>query len=175
MPRKRKIKTGRREQYVIDSETGEMTTSIYDGDHIVRKEQIEHYLKYDDKFYSGKEFVKVFPRVIPLLAKKLTAPELNFLFLVIPYVSYNDNILKCDNKILNMKMLSEIVNTYSYNNIRKIIPSLISKDVMKQHKMEVNDINEKCYIINPYIAGKGRSINRKVIELFENSDWNGLE
>jgi len=156
---------------------GEVIQKIDEGYRITSKEQDEHQKEYDDNFYKGKGFVKVFPEMIPMLEDKLTSNEFAFLFQLIPYVSYKDNILRHNGRILDMKDLSEIMKNYTYDAVRKIIPSLIKKGVLGVHKTGCADkpnVMIKCYTVNPHIIGKGNTINRTITGLFEKSGWNKI-
>jgi hypothetical protein len=63
----------------------------------------------------------------------------------------------------------------THEGVRKVIVSLISKGVLGEHKTGSIDnpkILNKCITVNPYIFMKGHSMNRTIIGLFENTEWN---
>jgi hypothetical protein len=63
----------------------------------------------------------------------------------------------------------------THEGVRKVIVSLISKGVLGEHRTGSIDnpkIINKCITVNPYIFMKGCQMNRTIIGLFENSEWN---
>jgi hypothetical protein len=174
----KKIKSRENDQYlVVDSESGEVIGTIGYGDHIVRKEQLQH-LKQQalyEPFNEGRNFVKVFDGALPLLADKLTAGELAFVIKLLPFISYNDGILRNKNRsATQLKDLAQYMKL-SHEGVRKVVVSLISKGVLGEHRtgsVDKPNVIHKCITVNPYIFMRGNKMNKTIIGLFEKTDWN---
>jgi len=161
---------------IVNPNTGEFIDTYGEGDKIVHKEQSEHLQKYITNFNKGESFVKVFDKYIPVLGKKLTNPEFGIVMRLIPYVSYQDNVLRNNKKVLTIQEISELMDMkYDYG--RKIIASLIKKGVLGIHKTGCIDkpkVMIKTIVANPYIFVRGIEINRVVAGLFEKTGWDKI-
>lgn len=160
--------------WMVIDQNGEVVNKIREGDKIVRKETQEHLSRYIDNFNKGKNFVKIYDDMMPILDEKLTANEYKLFMQLIHYVSYKDNILRYENKILDMKDMSELIKSYSYDAVRKIVPSLIKKGLIGVHKTgcaERPSLILKCYTVNPYVIYRGTTMDRDISGLFEKSGW----
>jgi len=162
---------------IINPHNGELVGKLREGDKVVTKEQSEHQQKYVDNFNKGEKFLKIYEKAMPILAKKLKYNEFTFLMQLLPYVSYKDNILRYENKVLDMQDLSTLLPEYSYDTVRRIVPSLIRKGVLGIHKtgcLDRPNIIIKCYTVNPFIVTKGTTMDRTIIGLFEKSGWDKI-
>jgi hypothetical protein len=176
MGKNKKLKTVTSEKYlVVNDSTGEVVDTINPGDRIVRDKQIKHCKEYDDNFNKGESFVKIFDKTLFLLVEKLTNGEIAFVIKILPYISYNDGILRDEEKkIININDLAERMEM-TYEGVRKVVASLISKGVLGEHRTGSIDnpkIINKCLTVNPYIFLKGKQMNKTIIGLFENTEWN---
>lgn len=162
---------------VIETRTGELVTSLDYGDSIRRKQQDEHYQEFDDNFKKGEKFVKIFDDSLDYLIENLTNGEIAFVIKLLPYISYDDGILRDKKKrILGINDIADKLKM-SHEGVRKVVIALISKGVLGEHKTGSIDnpkILNKCITVNPHIFMKGRKMNRTIIGLFENSQWNSL-
>lgn len=160
---------------IVSTESGAIVGTMEYGDKITKHKQIEHYEEFDDTFNKGENFVKIFDKSLLLMADKLTNGEIAFVIKLLPYISYKDGILRDeDKKILSITDLSKKMDL-THEGVRKVVTSLISKGVLGEHKtgsIDNSKILNKCITVNPFIFMKGRQMNRTIIGLFENSDWN---
>lgn len=160
--------------YIVDK-YGEILGTLGYGDKVIREEQMKHYEEFDDSFNKGENFVKIFNKTLNKLATKLTNGEIAFVIKLLPFISYNDGILRDENKkIVDLNDLSEYMGL-THEGVRKVIVSLISKGVLGEHKTGSIDnpkILNKCITVNPFIFMKGKQMNRTIIGLFENTEWN---
>lgn len=157
--------------HVINCETGEITTGIYEGDSILRKESKDAYNRINSSvkvsetlIWNMSNFMKMNTLEVRLWMDDLSQPEKAFLFSIVPYVSYDDCHLQ------NHK--GEDVGTEDLVNITKMsrgllyetIRSLIKKDILYRGKNSKN----RQYFVNPWLFCKGNRINRVLKTMFKN-------
>jgi len=159
---------------IVDPETGEIIDQINAGDSIMRLESKKIDEKYQRNFNKGESFLKIYDSVMPDLLKYLTKTEFSCSMLLLPYISYEDCILKKNNgSVINLKDIPEMFDL-SYDRSRKIIKSLINKGVIgifETGYKENPNKKFKCYAFNPFIASKGTTINKTVVTMFSESQW----
>lgn len=122
--------------------------TLEDGDKILRKGMLE-YLKgsTDEVKYH---FIKINPKIFDKYCKKYS---------ILPYltchIGYMDNICCYDNgKIIRLKDLSKVCEV-SETTIKRQLKGLIADDII--HKVPYKK-NQKCLMINPYFAMRGKRI-----------------
>lgn len=122
--------------------------TLEDGDKILRKGMLE-YLKgsTDEVKYH---FIKINPKIFDKYCKKYS---------ILPYltchIGYMDNICCYDNgKIIQLKDLSKVCEV-SETTIKRQLKGLIADDII--HKVPYKK-NQKCLMINPYFAMRGKRI-----------------
>lgn len=118
-----------------------------DGDRILRKGVLE-YLK--DTADIKYHFIKINPKIFDKYCKKYS---------ILPYltchIGYMDNICCYDNgKIIRLKDLSKVCEV-SETTIKRQLKGLIADDII--HKVPYKK-NQKCLMINPYFAMRGKRI-----------------
>lgn len=118
-----------------------------DGDRILRKGVLE-YLK--DTADIKYHFIKINPKIFDKYCKKYS---------ILPYltchIGYMDNICCYDNgKIIRLKDLSKVCEV-SETTIKRQLKGLIADDII--HKVPYKK-NQKCLMINPYLAMRGKRI-----------------
>ena len=116
--------------------------SLEDGDRILRKGTLEYLNDTTDIKYH---FIKINPKIFDKYCKKYS---------ILPYltchIGYMDNICCYDNgKIIRLKDLSKVCEV-SETTIKRQLKGLIADDII--HK------NQKCLMINPYLAMRGKRI-----------------
>lgn len=129
---------------------------LSDGDKVVRKGVLQYLSETIDIRYH---FIKINPIIYGKMANKY--PILNDL---IEYLGYMDNVLSFKNgKPLEMKNLPSICNK-SLSTIKRQIKGLIEEDVI--HKIK-DDRKRNVFIINPFVAMRGRKIYLSLYEEFK--------
>lgn len=173
----RKIKA-----HVISAETGEVTSCLYEGDRIQRKESMEAYRKFDvsgNNKEAGKEaneklsetlvwnmtnFMKMNTTEVRLWMDDLSQAEKAFLFSIVPCVSYDDCHLQMpDGSDIGTEDLVKITKL-SRGLVYETIESLIKKDILYKGKNSKN----RQYFVNPWLFCKGNRINRVLKTMFKN-------
>lgn len=159
---------------IINEETGEIIDHIYEGDSILRDKSKEVNEKYERNFNKGESFLKVYDKVMPELRSKLSKTELSTTLMLLPYISYEDCILKNDDgSVIKLPDFQNLLGL-SYDRTRKIIKSLTTLGVLGMFETgckEKPKVMFKCYVFNPYIASKGTTINKSVAGLFAETKW----
>ena len=118
-----------------------------DGDRILRKGTLEYLNDTTDIKYH---FIKINPKIFDKYCKKYS---------ILPYltchIGYMDNICCYDNgKIIRLKDLSKACDV-SETTIKRQLKGLIADDII--HKVPYKK-NQKCLMINPYLAMRGKRI-----------------
>lgn len=177
MKQTKDIKLEENDFAIVNPQNGELVGKISEGDRILSNKQNEHEKEYIANFNRGETFVKVYDKYIPVLGQKLTNPELGIVMRLLPYISYQDNILRNNKKVLTTQEISELLGM-KYDYTRKIISSLIKKGVLGVHKTGCIDkpkVLIKTLVANPYIFVRGTEINRIVAGLFEKTGWDKIQ
>jgi hypothetical protein len=159
---------------IINETTGEIIDHLYEGDSILRDKSKDANEKYIRNFNKGESFLKIYDRVMPELCEKLSKAELSTAMMLLPYISYDDCILKHgDGSIIKLQDFPDLLGL-SYDRVRKIIKSLTTLGVLGIFETgckEKPKLMFKCYVFNPYIASKGTTINKSVAALFAETKW----
>lgn len=158
--------------YVID-DFGVILNEIYEGDKIVTPKQDEYKAKHIIGFQKKEAFVKVLTNPIISLFKELPTKEFAVAMAIMPFISYKDGILRYNNQIVDVKTISDVLGE-NYETFKKIIPSLIKRDILKRITRQSDTYQNKtkrCLVVNPYIYLRGQDIDKEIVSLFENSKW----
>ena len=165
---------------VVSVETGEIVDEIYTGDKIVhQKDKVETDIIYD--FNSDKPFVKLYLGVTKL-RKYLTPGEFAITISLADFICYDDCILRKgghkNGKVLTMKDLAEEMDL-NYDYLRKTFSTLRKKGIISLYEignknnskdMKLSDI-PKGIVVNPHIFTKGTNLNKTILGMFSDSDW----
>lgn len=121
--------------------------SLNAGDKVLRKGTIDYLQDTTDIKYH---FIKINPKIFDKYCKKYS---------ILPYltchIGYMDNICCYDNgKIIRLKDLSKVCEV-SETTIKRQLKGLIADDII--HKVPYKK-NQKCLMINPYFAMRGKRI-----------------
>lgn len=152
---------------VINTETGERLTEIFDGDRIIRGSSIEA-LKELESAPKGETFTKLYHKVVPMIARcKLSSAEWAiFLYLGsnLRYVSnvskyYNGKLITRENLQRDLK-LPEIT-------VKRSVLKLIKEGLI----IEARTIEGKVFVVNPFVLSVGERVSKTVYDLFRKSRW----
>lgn len=152
---------------VINTETGERLTEIFDGDRIIRGSSIEA-LKELESAPKGETFTKLYHKVVPMIAHcKLSSAEWAiFLYLGsnLRYVSnvskyYNGKLITRENLQRDLK-LPEIT-------VKRSVLKLIKEGLI----IEARTIEGKVFVVNPFVLSVGERVSKTVYDLFRKSRW----
>lgn len=163
---------------IFINDSGEILAEFYEGDivSIRRKEQQEYANNHYIGFSKGESFVKlIVNNVIPLF-RELSKPEYAVAMALTSFISYDDCIIRFNNKVLDVKDIHRLLNgtqeNKGYENTRRIINNLIKKEVLiYDYTFNNNNKRIKCLIANPYIFFKGSDILKRSADLFKDSKW----
>lgn len=152
---------------VIEMETGEFLTEIFDGDRIIRASSIEA-LKELESAPKGETFTKLYRSVIPMIAGcKLSAAEMIVFMYLASNLRYISNVAKFQNgklitrdNIQHELKLSEIT-------VKRSLYRLMKEGLI----VEASTIEGKVFIINPFVMSVGGKISKTVYDLFRKSKW----
>lgn len=166
--------------HVVSAETGEITTELYEGDRIQRKESVEAYSKFcgsnkctseettkkfnETLIWNMSNFMKMNTTEVRLWMDDLSQAEKAFLFSIVPCVSYDDCHLQMpDGSDIGTEDLVKITKL-SRGLVYETIESLIKKDILYKGKNSKN----RQYFVNPWLFCKGNRINRVLKTMFKN-------
>lgn len=144
-------------KYIVN-EDGEILEEI-DGYKLLKGSS----LRYLTETTSVKiPFVKFNPKVLEELENIEETVKL------LSYIEYKSNVLcyKNGKLIKNMKSLGKIFSKnkdVGYRKVRK----LLEEDVIRKYK----DESGTSFVFNPYIAHRGKRINKVSVNLFKSSKW----
>jgi hypothetical protein len=161
--------------HVVNKETGEITTEIYDGDSILRKESKEAHKKFENAKNESKKvsetlvwsmtnFMKMNTVEVRLWMDELSQAEKAFLFSIVPCVSFDDCHLQTHSgEDIGTEDLIKIANM-SRGLLYETIKSLTQKDIIYRGKNSKN----RQYFVNPWLFCKGNRINKVLKTMFKN-------
>ena len=160
--------------FILNPETGEVGTPIHEGDRIVPKRQIEESCQ-KIQFGKGRRYIKVFNDTIDAMG--LSLAERGFITYLLKFISYTDNVLRYDNKILDVKTIAILLDR-EYESTRQLTKKLIDKGILAIIKVSSPTFVKsqsnhmlKAYIFNPYIATKSVTLDKTVYDIFTNAGW----
>lgn len=143
------------ELYLVDNnlevieiiKEGQRFATLDDGDKVIRKGVLQYLNDTTDIKYH---FIKINPKIFDKYCKKYS---------ILPYltchIGYMDNICCYDNgKIIRLKDLSKVCEV-SETTIKRQLKGLIADDII--HKVPYKK-NQKCLMMNPYLAMRGKRI-----------------
>ena len=124
-----------------------------------KKDDNSKYMNWDLKHYS-----KTNTDELRLLLPELNKNERIVLFSLLPYVGYDDCLLRHMNgKELNIESIAK-VSSLSVSTVEKVVESLRNKDILYKGK---NSRNVQ-YFINPWICSRGNKLNKVLRTMFKN-------
>lgn len=179
------IRTSNDTEIWINSKTGEykelqkgQRLEVFDaGDRHIKGSSINSYKKIKSTIEEAKlkngdiymswnleHYAKTNTDELKLLLPDLESSEKVVLFSILPYVGYDDCLLKYTNgKELNIESIAKI-SGLSVATVKNVVASLKSKDVLYKGR---NSRNVQ-YFINPWICARGSLLQKTLKSMFRN-------
>lgn len=152
---------------LIDSETGQVLTTLNDGDRIVRASSSESIAAFET-IPQGESFTKLYQQIVPTLVNcDLSAAELMLFMHLAVNLRYKSNVAKYSNGRLITRENLQSDLKMSEPTVKRSIRKLIYFGLI----VEAKTIEGNVFIVNPYIVMVGDKINKTVFELFRKSKW----
>ena len=109
-------------------------------------------------------------KTMETLKKTLTIDEITFLTLLIPYIS-DDHFLEYNDERLDVKDFTNLINNYTYNDIKQLVFSLVRNRVLTECKVGNCNTNiiKTFYMVNEDVLSKEMSL-----EEYINDEWMGF-
>ena len=146
--------------------TGEVVGQLNEGDRIYRSKS-DDYLKSTVELNRGEPYAKLYIRPMFELAKALSGSEMQMVYYLLSYLSYDSGIVMQNNgKPLSRQIIAQEINL-AVKTVDKILRSLHQKQVIGKH----NNGREVHFTMNPWLFMRGKRINKTLYELFKNSRW----
>lgn len=156
-------------RYIIDEE-GEIVDVINEGDSILRGNSKKYIIKQNEneKLPKDIQFVKMFKSSLPQLASEgLTIPESKVFFYLLENVRYESNVAKYgtgklitrDDICFDLKLPT--------SNVQRAVVRLCQKGLIAIAKIDIG----KVFIVNPFVAMRGVSIDKTTYDLFKKTKW----
>lgn len=165
---------------IVKIDAGEVVDNLCIGDKVIKKDKQKNKEKflseYDINFNKDRKFVKMFEFDYEML-KELNGAESLFLIRLIPFISYDDGIVRRGGRLNGKRLdMNDLVDELdiSYDKVRRAISSLTKKGILKTCKIacvESPSVTIKSIIVNPYIIMRGTKMSRNTIELFSDTKW----
>ncbi len=138
---------------------------LYEGDSIHRAES-KKYLNRTTKVEESP-FIKAYTKPMTMLARSLSGPEMNMVYYLGQYISFESGALKHVNgELLHREFIAKEMGQ-SERTVDRILQSLKSKKIISHNYVG----KEVQYFVNPWIFIKGTRVNKTLYEMFKNSDW----
>lgn len=149
-----------------DDKTPVRTVDLFEGDAVLR-DASKKYLKRTMDITGESPFVKTYTKPLTQLARQLSGAEMNMVYYLLPYISYESGALKHQNGKLLTRAFIALEMGQSERTVDRILQSLKSKKVISHNYVG----KEVQYFVNPWLFMKGQRINKTLYEMFKNSDW----
>lgn len=161
----------------IELQEGQRLEILEKGDRYIKKNSINSYKKVkpiieEAKLKNGEmymswnleHYAKTNTDELKLLLPELESSEKVVLFSILPYVGYDDCLLKYSNgRELNIESIAKI-SGLSVATVKNVVANLKSKDVLYKGK---NSRNVQ-YFINPWICARGSLLQKTLKSMFKN-------
>jgi hypothetical protein len=139
---------------------------VYPGDRVIRKQSID-YLNSTIEINKNEPYTKAFIKPMFTLARSLSGSELQMVYCLLPYISYESGLLMHPNgRALTRECISDATGL-GLKTVDRILKSLQDKKVIGKH----NSGREIHITVNPWLFMRGKRINRTLYEFFKNSRW----
>lgn len=151
---------------MMDYETGSDAGELYEGDRIIRKQSID-YLQSTTEILPNEPYAKAFLKPMFQIAKTLKGTELQMVYFLLPYLSYESGMLKHPNgQPLHRNYIAEKTEL-SLSSVDRILQKLKENRIISRNVTG----NEVQYFMNPWLFMRGKRINKTLYEMFKNSEW----
>ena len=155
--------------YKIVNDDGEIVGELGEGDRIIRKNSLDHLRAEESKIsLSGDAFVKMFNSALPQLSScGLSIAESRIFFYLLENVRYESNVSKYDNgKLITRENLCQDLEIHK-SNVSRCITGLCNRGLIAIAKIDIG----KVFIVNPFVAMRGNSIDKTTYDLFKKTRW----
>ena len=132
---------------------------------------------YAINFKKGDAFVKIFTDTVIDLFKEMSSKEFAVALAITPFISYKDGILRYNNKIADVRVISDVLQE-NYETFRRTISSLEEKGILAKVERQSDTYQnktKKCIAVNPYIFLKGQDIEKDIVNKFKDTKWANLQ
>lgn len=154
------------DRFICDFETGCDAGELYPGDRILRKNTVD-YLSRTVEIMANEPYTKVYNRPMFSIAKSLTGSELQMVYFLLPFMSFESGMLKTRNgQPLNRKQIAERTGL-SINTVDRLLQGLKEKQIIGRNVVG----REVQYFMNPYLFMRGKRINKTLHDMFKNTVW----
>jgi hypothetical protein len=152
---------------VVETETGEKLTEIYDGDRIVRGNSIEA-LKELESAPDGETFTKLYHKVLPMLAqRKLSSAEWAIFLYLGTNIRYISHVSQYRNgRLITRESLQKDLDLPEVT-VKRSILRLIKEGLI----IEARTLEGKVFVVNPFVVSVGGRVSKTVYDLFRKSKW----
>lgn len=152
---------------IIDSETGEVITTLNEGDRIIRSKSVDSYSELEDA-PKNETFTKLYHKIVPFMVEcDLSASELMIIMHLAVNLRYLSNVAKYPNGKLITRANLQSDLQLSEPTIKRSIYRLIKVGLI----VEASTVEGKVFVVNPYVVMVGDKINKTVFDLFRKSKW----
>lgn len=154
-------------QVIFSPVTGEKTGEIYQGDRIYRKKS-DDYLKNTVEILANEPYTKAYHKVMFAVSNGLTGTELQMVYTLLPFLSYESGMLKHGNN--GQPLTRSYISVYtglSLKTVDRIMAGLKEKQVIGRNVVG----REVQYFMNPWLFMRGKRINKTLHDMFKNSHW----
>ena len=150
----------------MDYETGAEDNVMYKGDRILRKKSLE-YLQDTTEILHDEPYAKAYLKPMFQIAKTLKGTELQMVYFLLPFLSYESGMLKHPNgQPLNRTYIAKETGL-SINSVDRILQKLKEKRIISRNVTG----HEVQYLMNPWLFMRGKRINKTLYDIFKNSEW----
>lgn len=144
----------------INSNTGEVSEIKYKFNNIPEDKTV---------FNKSGLFAKCYEAAMDYLLDNLTDVEIRIVMRMIQMSRMNSNSLEPLN---NSTKQSEIASTFNIhrNHVTRIFNNLLKHGVYAEFKFGAKGKIKHYWVLNPYIAFKGKTISKALVDLFRETD-----
>lgn len=151
---------------VVDPKTGEIETTINDGDRIVRKRSTD-LLNETVSFNQSEYFAKIYTNVLPEVIAELSPQECKLLLALVQYLRKDSGVLKQKNgRPITVEGISR-TSKIGKRTVERAIAGLKEKDIIQSVKRPQG----RYLLLNPYVIMNGRRIDKTSLDIFYKSRW----
>lgn len=156
-------------KHIFDDETGEYIP-LEEGSRIVRPNSLKYLRSLNNKMEPPKdeEFLKLFKLALPELTSiGLSVPESRVFFYLLENVRYESNIAKYSNgRLITRDHIASDLKI-SISNVHRAVTKLCERGLIAIAKIDIG----KVFIVNPFIAMRGKTIDSTTYDLFKHTKW----
>ena len=155
--------------YTTDTE-GNVTGEILEGDRMLKGKSLSYLRSQESKVELSKDdtFIKIFKAALPQLSScGLSVPESRIFFYLLENVRYGSNAAKEDNGTLITRETISFELSMPISNVHRATVKLCQRGLIAIAKIDIG----KVFIVNPFVAMRGKSIDKTTYDLFKKTRW----